>query len=41
VPSISLPLFQDSGLPLGLQVIGFFDRDADAFALSAWLMQAP
>ena len=39
VPSLSLPLFQDGGLPLGLQVIGFFDRDADAFALSAWLMQ--
>jgi len=39
VPSLSLPLFQDGGMPLGLQVIGFFDRDADAFALSAWLMQ--
>jgi Asp-tRNA(Asn)/Glu-tRNA(Gln) amidotransferase A subunit family amidase len=39
VPSLSLPLFEDGGLPLGLQVIGYFDRDADAFAIAAWLMQ--
>jgi Asp-tRNA(Asn)/Glu-tRNA(Gln) amidotransferase A subunit family amidase len=39
VPSLSLPLFEDGGLPLGLQVIGFSDRDADAFAIAAWLMQ--
>jgi Asp-tRNA(Asn)/Glu-tRNA(Gln) amidotransferase A subunit family amidase len=40
VPSLSLPLFEDDGLPLGLQVIGYFDRDADAFAIASWLMQA-
>src|SRR6202050_982203 len=40
VPSLSLPLFEDGGIALGLQVIGFFDRDADAFALSAWLIVA-
>jgi len=40
VPSLSLPLFEDGGMPLGLQVIGFFDRDADACAISSWLMQA-
>jgi Asp-tRNA(Asn)/Glu-tRNA(Gln) amidotransferase A subunit family amidase len=40
VPSLSLPLFADDGLPLGLQVIGYLDRDADAFAIAAWLMQA-
>jgi Asp-tRNA(Asn)/Glu-tRNA(Gln) amidotransferase A subunit family amidase len=40
VPSLSLPLFEDGGLPLGLQVIGYFDRDADAFAVASWLMQA-
>jgi Asp-tRNA(Asn)/Glu-tRNA(Gln) amidotransferase A subunit family amidase len=40
VPSLSLPLFEDDGLPLGLQVIGYFDRDADAFAVASWLMQA-
>jgi Asp-tRNA(Asn)/Glu-tRNA(Gln) amidotransferase A subunit family amidase len=40
VPALSLPLFEDDGMPLGLQVIGYFDRDADAFATAAWLMQA-
>jgi Asp-tRNA(Asn)/Glu-tRNA(Gln) amidotransferase A subunit family amidase len=38
VPALSLPLFEIDGMPLGLQVIGFFDRDADAFAVAAWLM---
>jgi Asp-tRNA(Asn)/Glu-tRNA(Gln) amidotransferase A subunit family amidase len=40
VPSLSLPLFEVDAMPLGLQVIGYFDRDADAFAISSWLMQA-
>jgi Asp-tRNA(Asn)/Glu-tRNA(Gln) amidotransferase A subunit family amidase len=40
VPSLSLPLLTDGGMPLGLQVIGFYDRDADAFAIANWLMQA-
>jgi Asp-tRNA(Asn)/Glu-tRNA(Gln) amidotransferase A subunit family amidase len=39
VPALSLPLFEIDGMPLGLQVIGYFDRDADAVAISAWLMQ--
>src|SRR5579871_2183752 len=39
VPSLSLPVFELDGMPLGLQVIGYFDRDADAFAISSWLMQ--
>jgi hypothetical protein len=25
-------------MPLGLQVIGYFDRDANAFAIATWLM---
>jgi Asp-tRNA(Asn)/Glu-tRNA(Gln) amidotransferase A subunit family amidase len=37
VPALSLPLFQTGGMPLGLQVMGFADQDAAAFALSAWL----
>ena len=37
IPSISLPLLRDEGLPLGLQVVGFEHRDADAFATSAWI----
>ncbi len=39
VPALSLPLFTAESMPLGLQVIGYFDRDADAFATAAWLMQ--
>jgi Asp-tRNA(Asn)/Glu-tRNA(Gln) amidotransferase A subunit family amidase len=38
VPALSLPLFEENGMPLGLQVIGYFDRDAEAFATAAWLM---
>jgi Asp-tRNA(Asn)/Glu-tRNA(Gln) amidotransferase A subunit family amidase len=40
VPALSLPLFEVDGLPLGLQVIGFFNRDADTFAIAAWLLGA-
>lgn len=32
IPSLSLPVFEDEGLPLGLQLIGFTGRDADVFA---------
>jgi Asp-tRNA(Asn)/Glu-tRNA(Gln) amidotransferase A subunit family amidase len=38
VPALSLPLFEVNDMPLGLQVIGYFDRDAGAFAIAAWLM---
>lgn len=34
VPGLSLPVFEDEGLPLGLQVIGFTDRDADVFSVA-------
>jgi Asp-tRNA(Asn)/Glu-tRNA(Gln) amidotransferase A subunit family amidase len=40
VPALSLPLFEVDAMPLGLQVIGYVDRDADAFAIASWLMQA-
>jgi Asp-tRNA(Asn)/Glu-tRNA(Gln) amidotransferase A subunit family amidase len=40
VPALSLPLFEDDNMPLGLQVIGYFDRDADAFEIGSWLMGA-
>jgi Asp-tRNA(Asn)/Glu-tRNA(Gln) amidotransferase A subunit family amidase len=36
-PALSLPVLQAEGLPLGLQFIGFMDRDAEAFAACAWL----
>jgi Asp-tRNA(Asn)/Glu-tRNA(Gln) amidotransferase A subunit family amidase len=35
VPSLSLPVFEDDGLPLGLQLIGFTNRDADLFAAAS------
>ncbi|MFZ0779098.1 MAG: amidase [Xanthobacteraceae bacterium] len=38
VPALSLPLFEVNAMPLGLQLIGFFDRDAEAFAIAAGLM---
>jgi Asp-tRNA(Asn)/Glu-tRNA(Gln) amidotransferase A subunit family amidase len=41
VPALSLPLFEVDGMPLGLQVIGYFDRDADAFAIASWLASWP
>jgi Asp-tRNA(Asn)/Glu-tRNA(Gln) amidotransferase A subunit family amidase len=37
VPALSLPLLRDNDLPLGLQLIGFADRDADAFAVGSYL----
>jgi Asp-tRNA(Asn)/Glu-tRNA(Gln) amidotransferase A subunit family amidase len=40
VPALSLPLFEIYGMPLGLQIVGYRDRDADAFATAAWLASA-
>jgi len=40
VPAVSLPVFDLNDMPLGLQVIGYFDRDADLFAAAAWLMSS-
>ena len=38
VPSLSLPVFEDDGLPLGLQLVGFTDRDADVFSVASAIM---
>ena len=40
VPAVSMPLFQIDGLPLGLQVLGFSERDADLFGVAAALESA-
>jgi Asp-tRNA(Asn)/Glu-tRNA(Gln) amidotransferase A subunit family amidase len=37
-PAVSLPVFDVEGMPVGLQVIGFANRDADAFAIAAWAL---
>jgi Asp-tRNA(Asn)/Glu-tRNA(Gln) amidotransferase A subunit family amidase len=39
IPAISLPVMQDEGLPLGLQVTGFLHGDAAVFAASAAIEQ--
>jgi Asp-tRNA(Asn)/Glu-tRNA(Gln) amidotransferase A subunit family amidase len=35
VPALSLPLLETESLPLGLQLLGFHDRDAELFAIAA------
>lgn len=37
IPALTLPLFEIDAMPLGLQVLGFFNEDARAFALAGWL----
>lgn len=37
VPALSLPLFTASGLPVGLQALGFRDADAALFEIAAFL----
>lgn len=39
VPALSLPVLDDGGLPLGLQLIGFAHRDASLFATAAGVLQ--
>jgi Asp-tRNA(Asn)/Glu-tRNA(Gln) amidotransferase A subunit family amidase len=39
VPAVSLPLLADEGLPLGLQILGRADRDAELMAVAAWVWQ--
>lgn len=40
VPAISLPVLEDSGLPLGLQLMGAAGRDAALFAVATWIARA-
>jgi len=40
IPALSLPLFKVDNLPLGLQVLGFNERDADLFAVAAFLQKS-
>ena len=39
IPAVSLPVLQDDGLPLGLQVTGFAHGDAATFAAAAWIQE--
>ena len=36
-PAISLPVLTVDGMPLGLQTIGYLNRDAELYAVTAWL----
>ena len=36
-PALTLPLLQDEGLPLGLQLLGATDRDAALFGVASWV----
>jgi Asp-tRNA(Asn)/Glu-tRNA(Gln) amidotransferase A subunit family amidase len=38
VPAISLPVLQDGGLPLGLQLLGFADADAALFSIAGGVL---
>ncbi len=38
VPAISLPVLQDGGLPLGLQLLGFADADAELFSIAGGVL---
>ena len=38
VPAISLPVLQDDGLPLGLQLFGFADRDAELYSIAGGVL---
>ncbi len=38
-PAVSLPVFTVEEMPVGLQIIGFEQRDADLFGVAAWLQQ--
>jgi Asp-tRNA(Asn)/Glu-tRNA(Gln) amidotransferase A subunit family amidase len=37
VPALTLPLFLVEEMPLGLQVLGFFNKDAETVAVGGWL----
>jgi Asp-tRNA(Asn)/Glu-tRNA(Gln) amidotransferase A subunit family amidase len=39
VPALSLPVFEDAGLPVGLQLVGARDRDAALFGTAAWVLE--
>ena len=38
-PAINLPLLEDEGMPLGVQIIGYRGRDRELFALAHWILQ--
>jgi Asp-tRNA(Asn)/Glu-tRNA(Gln) amidotransferase A subunit family amidase len=39
VPAITLPVLKDTGLPLGLQLMGFSELDAMLFATAGGVLE--
>jgi Asp-tRNA(Asn)/Glu-tRNA(Gln) amidotransferase A subunit family amidase len=39
-PAITIPALEVDGMPLGLQLVGFHNRDAELFAQAAWVDDA-
>ncbi len=39
VPALSLPLLSEGGLPVGVQLLGFEQKDADLFAIAGFVEQ--
>ena len=39
MPTVTLPVLQDENMPLGLQVIGHTNRDADLFANAGGILE--
>jgi Asp-tRNA(Asn)/Glu-tRNA(Gln) amidotransferase A subunit family amidase len=40
VPALTVPVLQDQGLPLGLQLLAGMDRDASLFGIAAWALRS-
>jgi Asp-tRNA(Asn)/Glu-tRNA(Gln) amidotransferase A subunit family amidase len=40
VPALNAPLLAQNGMPLGIQLIGFYRRDYDLIAIAHWLIHA-
>ena len=38
-PAINLPLLEVNGMPLGVQLIGYPQKDADLFSTAHWLLK--
>ena len=38
-PAINLPLLEVDGMPLGVQLIGYPQRDAELFKIAHWLLK--
>jgi Asp-tRNA(Asn)/Glu-tRNA(Gln) amidotransferase A subunit family amidase len=40
VPALNAPLLAQDGMPLGIQLIGFYRRDYDLIRVGHWLIHA-